>query len=76
MNTEEVTKLTEEILEIQKNIYIQVWKHKKTGKEYFILKICFNEANCEMMVVYTPRESPTLAWVRPYNEFIEKFEVV
>ena len=50
------------------------WMHTKTGNTYIVVGNCFIEATCTQAVMYE-REGfvDPVVWVRPIDEFREKF---
>lgn len=56
-----------------KIIVNQLYEHIKTGKIYLVLMIVKRELDSEEMIVYKDFTSENLPWVRPKNEFVEKF---
>lgn len=53
-----------------------IWKHKESKKLYRVDNVVTNEADLTTMVVYEMKEDPKLSFVRPYSEFVKKFERV
>ncbi len=54
----------------------RLWEHKKTGKCYYVVNVVTNEADLKQMIAYETAKYPYIVFVRPYTEFVEKFEEV
>jgi hypothetical protein len=56
----------------------KVYKHVKSGAEYIVTDIGYLESDRELMVVYRryPVVNDGYPWIRPYNEFQDKFKPI
>ena len=52
--------------------HIQV-RHVKTGNEYMVTGLCFNESTMALCVTYSPRFIPEVVFCRPYDQFLSRF---
>lgn len=52
----------------------RVYVHTKSGQKYQLIGLCHTEATNELMAYYCLTAMSQLQFVRPINEFIEKFE--
>lgn len=46
------------------------WRHIKTGGDYCIENLAYDEATLRVLVIYRAVAS-NLLWVRPYDEFMD-----
>jgi len=51
------------------------WRHKKTGERYQVLDLVVLEADLDVAVTYK-KKGGGIKWVRPLDEFIDRFEAV
>lgn len=55
--------------------YGTAWRHKKSGGMYVVTGVPILEANATPMVMYVGhQDGDNLEWLRPVEEFLEKFE--
>lgn len=73
LNKEELSKI---IGQAQRKLESINYKNKKSGALYTVTKIVLREVDCIPMVEYFEPDNWAIPWVRPLDEFLEKFEKV
>lgn len=49
------------------------WVHIKSERTYRVLDVGYRESDLEVLVMYEQEGSTGLVWVRPIDEFLDRF---
>lgn len=71
-----LSELEEELMELEtKYLRSYRWIHKKTRSLYTVVELGFLEKDMSVQVLYRPHEENRyVTFIRPLEEFLEKFE--